>query len=344
MARKRNKVTLNPVLFIACEGTRTEFDYFTSWSQTEKARLHFSAINIYPSDTEEKPKNNPQQLVDIAKKSLADGNADMAWVVFDKDGHSLLAKAMNDAWENKIKVAFSSRSFEEWVLMHFEKNPKPFEATECKDENRKPINCGTPACKNCAPVECLCGHLRRDGYLNNYSKKKKFDLYGQISHRTEIAIINAPWLRFKSNADRHIANNQLHKLNPYTDVDQLVLTIEGRADQVIWGGSSSDVTSDIWTLNVRVTDNNLVIQLSHTQDRAQVINDLFINSAFFTTDDELNDLPCTFIEARIITAVHESTQYSLMPEDRMEFNFLYSGHPYFLFHDRSRNLRIYIEL
>jgi hypothetical protein len=344
MARQRNKVTLNPVLFIACEGTRTEFDYFTSWSQTESARTHFSAINIYPSDTEENPKNNPQQLVDIAKSTLGNGEANLAWVVFDKDGHPFLQAAMNDAQKNKIKVAFSSRSFEEWVLMHFEKNQNAFDATECKDGNKKPINCGTPTCLSCAPVVCLSGHLRRNGYLNDYSKKKKFDLFGHINNKTETALINAPWLRYKCDADTHIAKNALHKLNPYTDVDKLVLSIQGRTDKVIWGGSSSDVTLDIWSLNTRITESNLTIQLSHTHNRSQVINNLFINSAFFTTDDELTDLPCTFIEARIITGVHGSTQNSLMPEDKMELNFSYTGHPYFLFHDRSRNLRIYIEL
>ena len=70
MSRQSRKIKPKPVLFIACEGTSTERDYFISWSQTAEARDNFYAINVYPLDKKAYNKTNPHQLVDLAMESL----------------------------------------------------------------------------------------------------------------------------------------------------------------------------------------------------------------------------------------------------------------------------------
>ncbi len=53
MARKRKVTTKKPVLFIACEGTRTEYDYFTSWAQRDDVLSYFENVEVYPDADEE---------------------------------------------------------------------------------------------------------------------------------------------------------------------------------------------------------------------------------------------------------------------------------------------------
>ena len=88
MSRQSRKIKPKPVLFIACEGTSTERDYFISWSQTPEASDNFYAINVYPVDKKANNKTNPHQLVDLAMESLKNGSATVAWAVFDRDGKS----------------------------------------------------------------------------------------------------------------------------------------------------------------------------------------------------------------------------------------------------------------
>ena len=67
------------------------------------------------------------------------------WAVFDKNGHTYHKEAFILAEEKvnnkKVNIAFSSRSFEQWILLHFEKSSKPFEKTSCKDNNGKLLGC-----------------------------------------------------------------------------------------------------------------------------------------------------------------------------------------------------------
>ena len=214
MARKRNRITPKPTLFIACEGTSSEYQYFESWAQTDEALNIFERVNVYPDENEHRPKTTPYQLFEIAKKELADSSADYCWIVIDKDNHPRMKETFDEAASCGIKIAFSSRSFEEWTLLHFEKNLVPFNATECKNAADKPINCGTQAVPQCSPVNCLTGHIRRQNFIPDYSKKKTFDLFTKIKDRTEIAMINAAWLRHKMHASLNVDQPTLYNLNP----------------------------------------------------------------------------------------------------------------------------------
>lgn len=71
---------------------------------------------------------NTLSLVDLVL-SFKSGNAnnpnDEYWVVFDKDdfdkigGRNQFDDAINKAYANQIKVAYSNESFELWYLFHF---------------------------------------------------------------------------------------------------------------------------------------------------------------------------------------------------------------------------------
>ncbi|WP_373553843.1 RloB family protein [Haliscomenobacter sp.] len=344
MARKNLKIKLKPILFIACEGTSSEYQYFESWAQTDEALNFFGRVDVYPDENEDKPKTTPYQLYEKAKRVIEDGSADFAWIVFDKDNHPRLLETFNDAAATGVKIAFSSRSFEEWVLMHFQKINTTFNATECKDATGKPTNCGSPVVPNCAPVNCLTGYIRRHNFIPDYSKKKTFDLFAAINYRTEIAFVNASWLRFQVNASLNTAQPALHPINPYTDVDQLILKLHNKSDIIEWGASGTDIRLNNWILNASIINGNISVKLSHTKPHSVALNALFPLPNFFTTDDDLNDTPCTFISSAFVVSHHGSLNNLLCSDDIIEYTLQSNNQPYFLFKDNGNALRIYFSL
>lgn len=344
MARIKKRVIIKPVLFIACEGTSSEYQYFESWAESDLTKEIFEKVNVYPDENEEKPKTTPYQLYEKAKKVLEDGSADYAWIVFDKDGHPRLLETFVNAAASNVKIAFSSRSFEEWVLMHFQKINTTFNATECKDAKGKPTNCGSLLVPNCAPANCLTGHIRRQNFIPAYSKKKTFDLFSAISLRTEIAIVNAAWLRFQVNASLNTAQPALDTLNPYTDVDQLIFKLHERLDKIEWGASGTNISLNNWTINASLAQGNIVVSLSHTNPQAVALNALFPLPNFFTTDDDLNNTPCTFISSNFVVNLYGSLNNILCSGDIIQYTLQSNNQPYFLFNDNSSGVRIYVNL
>lgn len=344
MARVKKSKKIGPVLFIACEGTSSEYQYFESWAKLDKTLETFQQVNVYPDENELKPKTTPYQLFEIAKKELSSGAADIAWIVFDKDNHPRLTETFQEAKLNNIKIAFSSRSFEEWVLMHYLKDNTVFNATECKDDDDHPINCGTVKTPNCNPINCLTGHIRRLNLIPKYSKKKDFDLFTAIFTNTEKAIVNSAWLRAKSGVSLYGPEANLSVINPYTDVDQLILKLNGRNDIIEWGQAGTDIKLGDWTVNVTKRGNDLVMRLSHQKEDRLLVNTIFSDNHFATTDDNLSEMSITVKDKKIIINENGSNGSWLHPGDIIEYTLIDNNQPYFLFKQSDINLRIYIEL
>ena len=57
MSRVKNRIKLKPTLFISCEGTSTEYEYFKSISEIEEVSSLFQYIEIYPRKDEINIKN-----------------------------------------------------------------------------------------------------------------------------------------------------------------------------------------------------------------------------------------------------------------------------------------------
>ncbi len=163
------------------------------------------------------------------------------WAVFDKNGHTHHEEAFQKAKEkinNKIvNIGFSSRSFEQWILLHFEKSNFTFQQTECgerpkngkKRKGKKSFNCGKNEHeKDCNGKNCLVGYIRINTPLKNYAKsnnqidlKKMMDIL--LEKKTlKTAFSNAEWLR-----ERYENKGKIYELNPYTNVDVLVKKLLG---------------------------------------------------------------------------------------------------------------------
>jgi len=100
-------------VLIVCEGKKTEKKYFTDFKIYKKLS---ATIKICGS---ERCGSNPVSIVDFTLKEAENFEYDEVWVVFDMDQHKNISEAINYAFTNKIKIAFSNPCFEIWYLLHF---------------------------------------------------------------------------------------------------------------------------------------------------------------------------------------------------------------------------------
>lgn len=196
MAKKR---TPPKSIFIGCEGSNTEPIYFGKIKEImEDDDAYPYAITIYPNkEYDENPKTDAIGLVKVAIERKKD--FDELWVVFDKDGYTKHNEAFELAKEHGIKIAFSSISFEIWVLLHFERNITAFVKSAMIIDNKFRNN---------------------ERYLPDYAKSGDYNLYPYIKENTQQAFENASFLRKMLNGK--IPNFEIHEINPYTNVDFLV--------------------------------------------------------------------------------------------------------------------------
>jgi hypothetical protein len=200
---KRPKHEPKPVrkrLFIVCEGEKTERYYFEEFIKT----CGFRGVQVQVKVVKSK-RTTPCELINSAiKKCSTDAKSrksleDQIWVVYDKDGYSKHCDAWNLAQSKGVEVAFSSISFEFWVLLHFENTAKAYKKSEE-----------------------IIKHLNKKKYLN-YDKSDS-NLYDTIKDRTPEACKRAKQLR-KTNTRNNPTKTPPYELNPYTNVDELLVAI-----------------------------------------------------------------------------------------------------------------------
>ena len=247
---QRQKRSFKNSVVIVCEGTDTEYQYFTELAVDVRRNQpeRFGRIKVVPTPEEkaasdkrrraykrkmrqgaiplmlyyvkedtskaeyDKNRCQPARYVREAQLFMLEDGYTEAWVVFDKDVHP----GHKRAWElaqftPSVGIAFSSYSFEEWILCHFEKNGHAYHRSLCKRKD-----CGFNGA-GCNGRDCLIGRLRGKGYIPNYVKSQA-NLYSELlSTRLTKACVNAAWLRKVGSAD------VIYDKNPYTDVDKFVL-------------------------------------------------------------------------------------------------------------------------
>ncbi len=143
-------------------------------------------------------KNTGKELVAEAKKCRIIPE-DKIWVVYDKDGYTKHPETFSNAKDAGIKIAFSAISFETWILMHYEYTAKAFDRSED-----------------------IIKYLSGKNYLD-YKKGDK-TIYEQTKSLIETAITNSNRLR-KSQIESNPRNFKIYNLNPYTDIDLVIIDI-----------------------------------------------------------------------------------------------------------------------
>nr|WP_280712740.1 RloB family protein [Desulfobaculum xiamenense] len=139
-------------------------------------------------------RGDPVSVVKYAMKVREDKQDDV-WVVIDKDNFDQFDKAFELAKRENIKIVLSSVCFELWILLHFCKNVRVYDA--CHD---------------------ICSLLLRE-HIAGYAKEMD-GLYQCVKSRMKDAKENARHLR-RYNNDVN-GSKPVYEYECYTDVDILV--------------------------------------------------------------------------------------------------------------------------
>lgn len=253
------KALKNDSIVIVCEGTETEFPYFQemckftnlTWrivpvlservnAEAKAARQAVMRIlkdgdpSVYTGPeyyvglaevdqaTYEQFKSEPTRWVRAAQLYKEREGYYEAWAVYDldqgRDSAHPEARALAEQVSD-LHIAFSAYSFEEWLLLHFERNPKAFSHSECKSE--EDVKCGHKDCEaewNCHGETCIGGRLRECKYISEYEKKDGAKVVAITREKLHEAYVNAVW-------SRSLSADEVYKCNPYTDVDKLVMRL-----------------------------------------------------------------------------------------------------------------------
>ncbi len=270
MSRKSRQ--LKQTIYIVCEGTNTEPNYFEAIREQPDVFEKY-AIKVYPSEEDqikaskkegESIKTDAVNLVKEAKKEI--NNYDEVWAVFDKDGYTKHEKAFDDADKHGIKLGFSSIAFEHWILLHYEQNRTAF-----------------PKSQN------VIDYLEQAGYFTGYSKKADISIYPRLKDLTQTAIENAAWLRMEMAKNIAACDNKIYELNPYTTVDELVMKLLD-FNPVTYGYIKKTLRISDYSITVNDVQRDCGITLSvcivnHGKSRYLVKN---LSDHFYLKDEDQN--------------------------------------------------------
>jgi len=189
-----------PVILILCEG-QTELNYFTGL-KTSFNRHQQSLLKILPL----KAQNESALLIvkeAIKQKKKNESLYKSVWVVFDNDNQDIkksntLRDAFNEAKRHAIEIAYSSISWEHWVLWHFKEVNTPFHN----------------------------GGLVEKELLKHWPDYKKpqrnsWEYLSSIENRK-----NAKNRAFKIKEQHERDGKEVHECNPYSNVYELIDEIE----------------------------------------------------------------------------------------------------------------------
>ena len=185
--RKTDRKKMNPRFYVFCEGEKTEPNYFNALIKDKG--FQNKLIDVEVIDIEE---NTARELVDQASRADILPDKDQVWVVFDKDGYTKHNEVFAKAKSKKVNIAFSSISFEIWVLLHFAYTTRQFHKS----------------------VDVIKQLKSRHGF--DYAKNDKA-VYEAIKANTDKAATNAKRMN-KAVIKGSPFGTQIYNLNPYTNV------------------------------------------------------------------------------------------------------------------------------
>lgn len=279
MARKIRSTRRNSIV-IVCEGTDTEVKYLTDLAAYVNSNFpdRFTDIRIVPTAQElvvatQRAKNRkqlkncnpyayyvqeednaldydnyraqPTRYVREAELFLKDGTYGEAWAVYDHDNFPEHEDASTHAKTVGVNIAYSSISFEEWILIHFERNKYAFSKSVCK-RHKKDISCGSNVHPDdCHGRICVAGRIREQKFIPEYGKSMD-GLFKTLFPNHKLAIINAAWLRSLHQ------NENLWMCNPITTVDRLISRLMDYSVEYSW--IASDCSFDLDRFKLKLHD------------------------------------------------------------------------------------------
>lgn len=305
----KNKVTKRSV-YILTEGV-TEYNYFKRISEIMGMDTDWIySVTVEVREIIKGSKTDPINIIKEAKQSKKNYNE--VWVVFDKDRERDYENevAFKIAANAKIKIAFSSISFEHWLILHFEKCRFAFQRSDCESRST-----------HAAPVVCVCHgtvcaktYLKQPALFPTFEKGRSL-LYDDLKDRNEIAVENAAWLRKYQSP-----YTDIHLLNPYTDVDNLLCELL-KLKKVSYMSIGETFAFDDLEITILDTSRNgniitVIMQLNNLGQVAFPINNY---SPFIVIDNSGDTFQYHAIQASILlpdTVQQITLNYTVNPDSQ----------------------------
>lgn len=246
-----------------------------------------------------KYKRAPAKYVREAYLWLKEGYS-KAWAVYDLDDTDDRDHSVHQCAKELIKSspdlhkAFSAYSFEEWILLNFERCPLSFHNSAFKKAKDKKgvVPCNERFCQHKKRCEtgCIGDYLTSKGYVdairNKYSDKQETKngyskndgkIYAKAIYEDEIlrhrAYVNAAW-------SRSLNNKVFYECNPYSDVDQLIMRLLDDEKDICWIKTNEEFTLGVNKFTIK--QNNGVLYISHQGTENCVLN----NEQLYWCDDD----------------------------------------------------------
>lgn len=198
--RSRKNLAEQKIIAIFCEGV-SELQYFKMLQRKySKSNIGAHKLNI--------KQFGGKKGVDLIRAAVAQKrsfkNIDETYIVFDCDNlnHTQIQESISLARKKNIHIIFSRTNFEIWILMHFEQVNRAYSALQLN--------------------QILSDEKHFDIKKSNYDHFKGSEYTPFLEDRIKTAVKNANQLYKK--------NNNIILDNPYTNVQENLIPIFGRAD------------------------------------------------------------------------------------------------------------------
>lgn len=267
--RKQKK--LKDSLVIVCEGTDTEYLYFSDVAKIVRAEQseRFGAIRVVPTPKEYKEMAIARQAYKRRMRPDGSGSSHPEWLYYVKEDHSQeeydFYKAYPTRYVREAQLFLEDGEYTEaWVVYDKDVHPGHKRALELAnmdsrlhiaysaysfeewilchfERNSHPYRhsiCENGICginnARCMGHDCLIGRIRQKEYIRDLKKNSK-DIYAKyLCARFKQALINVAWLRYIGRCHEKELCMKLYQRNPYTTIDTLMKYLMGVSEQYEW--------------------------------------------------------------------------------------------------------------
>lgn len=224
-----------------------------------------------------------------------------------------------------VNIAFSSRSFEYYLLLHFEYIYHCFQETECGERikgNKHRYECGTGKNpdKDCDGKTCINGYARKQGYWKE--TKSSVSTFPLVADKLVEGLVNANRLRAESDAK---TDEPIYNRNPYTNADILVGRLIGK--ETVGYDHTYHYTEHGADWSVKFDENGLVIT-NHKNGSELFRKGMFViydleaksemdlnTKALLLSPQETQTLPCSLSQNQLVCVkVSPEKELLLLPK------------------------------
>ncbi len=183
-------------------------------------------------------------------------------------------KDFDNTWKNWLQKAYSCRSFEHWLILHFESCKIPFTISNEEDisaEAPKNPNNSIHHLWTFAPDYSKGYETNKTGKLNAYEILKpqpfnpKYETEAEaqaVIDKVNTAILNSFWLRKEMETELALQGGRYYEVNPYTNTNYLISSLLEK--QITIGNFGNPIDFDKVNIAIQLNQSTREVQVTLT--------------------------------------------------------------------------------